>query len=489
MLFKILLPVVALAVRAFAQAGVRDGDWSWIVPGGLWLDTDGNPIQAHAGGIVKSRDTWYWIGQDEGTDKDRPLNSGFNLYSSKDLVNWKFLGQPLSPVEGDPNFGPNQVAERPKLIYSPKIQQWVLWWHSDDASYGSLTQSVALSPNITGPFKYYATYKPLGSDSQDFGLFQDDDGAAYALYSTGDKTRDNKITRLNANFTAPETEVYTFNDIDLEAPMIVRTPSSYYIVMSHKTGYRPNNVVAYRAQSLTGPWGQPVPVAPLGTRTFSSQSLLNIRIKGTRQTSYIYVGDSWSGTGSELGESRYLWLPGAIDERKGTFKIDWYDLWAVNVKTGEWKGIAPWQGRVYEAEDGVVAGTAWKQECAVCSGNRIVTGIQGANNTLTIGGIKGTGKPQWVSFWYINPDDMGYGDQPGGSPDRIGSPWKLRRVAAVSVNGGEAVQFRQRDSNKGVLLSAPLKVTFKKGSNNYLTIGGYDGDQAADLDKIVVYDV
>lgn len=47
--------------------------------------------------------------------------------------------------------------------------------------------------------------------SQDFGLFQDDDGAAYALYSTGDKTRDNKITRLNANFTAPEKEVYTFN--------------------------------------------------------------------------------------------------------------------------------------------------------------------------------------------------------------------------------------------------------------------------------------
>lgn len=152
----------------------------------------------------------------------------------------------------------------------------------------------------------------------------------------------------------------------------------------------------------------------------------------------------------------------------------------------------------------------------MCSGNRIVTGIQGANNTLTIRGIKGTGKPQWVSFWYINPDDMGYGDQPGafpsfsscslishiksliyyfsvsssihnflhpsriydstgGSPDRIGSPWKLRRVATVSVNGGEAVQFRQRDSNKGILLSAPLKVTFKKGSNNYLTIGGYDG--------------
>ena len=153
--------------------------------------------------------------------------------------------------------------------------------------------------------------------------------------------------------------------------------------MSHKTGYRPNSmslrvahsgvahlridVVAYRAKSLTGPWGQPVPIAPLGTRTFSSQSLLNVRINGTRQTSYIYVGDSWSGTGSELGESRYLWLPGKIDEHKGTFKIDWYDLWAVNLKTGEWKGVAPSQGHTYEAEDGVVSGTAWKQECVSLS--------------------------------------------------------------------------------------------------------------------------
>ena len=53
---------------------------------------------------------------------------------------------------------------------------------------------------------------------------------------------------------------------------------------------------------------------------------------------------------------------------------------------------------------------------AVCSGLGIVTGIQGANNTLTIRNIRGTGKPQWVSFWYINQDDMGYGDQPGASP-------------------------------------------------------------------------
>jgi hypothetical protein len=42
---------------------------------------------------MKDGDLWYWIGQDEGYNKT--LNSGFNLYSSPDLVTWTFLGQPM----------------------------------------------------------------------------------------------------------------------------------------------------------------------------------------------------------------------------------------------------------------------------------------------------------------------------------------------------------------------------------------------------------
>lgn len=68
---------------------------------------------------------------------------------------------------------------------------------------------------------YRCDTEPYGStQSQDFGLFQDDDGAAYTLYSTGDQTRDNKITRLNANFTAPEEEVYTFNGMFLVSVVV-----------------------------------------------------------------------------------------------------------------------------------------------------------------------------------------------------------------------------------------------------------------------------
>ena len=34
-----------------------------ITPGGVWLDTDGNPINAHGGGILYHEGTYYWYGE------------------------------------------------------------------------------------------------------------------------------------------------------------------------------------------------------------------------------------------------------------------------------------------------------------------------------------------------------------------------------------------------------------------------------------------
>jgi hypothetical protein len=87
---------------------------------------------------------------------------------------------------------------------------------------------------------------------------------------------------------------------------------------------------------------------------------------------------------------------------------------------------------------------------------------------------------------------MGFGDQPGGSPDRIGGSWQLRRISSVVVNGNTSnvETLYQRDTHKSIILSAPLLLTLEKGSHNTITVGGlYNGVdyKGADLDKIVVY--
>ena len=51
------------------------------------------------------------------------------------------------------------------------------------------------------------------------------------------------------------------------------------------------DVVAFRADSLAGPWSQPFTVAPLNTRTYNSQSGFSLRIKGKKKTTYLYLGD------------------------------------------------------------------------------------------------------------------------------------------------------------------------------------------------------
>lgn len=88
--------------------------------------------------------------------------------------------------------------------------------------------------------------------------------------------------------------MHRFPKYDLEAPAIVQTEDSYYAIMSHKTGYRPNNVVAFRADSLSGPWSQPWIINPLNTRGLNSQSGNTLRIAGSKQTTYLYIGDQVS---------------------------------------------------------------------------------------------------------------------------------------------------------------------------------------------------
>ncbi|MHC4865552.1 MAG: hypothetical protein ACYTEX_15810 [Planctomycetota bacterium] len=61
-----------------------------------WLDTDGKPIMAHDGGISRFANKFYWYGTSyKGNPKGRwglrgsKLQNGFNVYGSRNLVDWK----------------------------------------------------------------------------------------------------------------------------------------------------------------------------------------------------------------------------------------------------------------------------------------------------------------------------------------------------------------------------------------------------------------
>ncbi|KAH8161625.1 hypothetical protein CIB48_g6614, partial [Xylaria polymorpha] len=445
---------------------------TYIVPGARWRDTEGNIIHAYAGNVVFDQGTFWLFG--EYKTEGQGEGGGVAVYSSKDLGIWQSHGLALKPIEGHPYISPGMIIQRPKVVYSEPTGKY---------------HGFASSDKIEGPYDFIDATSPLGNWSQDFGLFTDwRDGRSYALYSNGDSKegRDVYLTSYNKEVSALDevdleisTDALYSEKYDLEAPTIIQTDKSYYALMSHKTGYRPNNVVAFRADKLSGPWSQPFIVFPLNTRSFNSQSGFTLRIQGSKKTSYLYLGDRWDG--NSIWESRHIWLPiDAIDERK-TLEVKWYDVYDLNVQTGEWSAV---KGQTYGQKYATPNGDAFKQEANFADDGTIITGIYGNDSTVTFHGIEGTGKPQWVSFYYQNTDDMGYGDQRGA--------WQLRRISSVIVNGDtENVEtLYQVDTHKGIILSTPLQLTLKKGRQNTITVGGlFNGFdyKGADLEKIVVY--
>ncbi|KAH7117578.1 glycoside hydrolase family 43 protein [Dendryphion nanum] len=474
-----LLTTLLLAATASAK---------WIVPGGRWRDTAGALVNAHAGCVTRDSNGTFWLfgeykvqGQVEG--------GGISVYSSTDLATWEHHGLALSAVEGHPYIDPKHIIQRPKVVFSTVTKKWHMHWHADDAKYSLLLQGFATADQPQGPYSFVSASLPLGNWSQDFGIFTDyKDGRSYSLYSNGDRrdARDVYLTAYDDAVQNLTSVVHRWNKYDLEAPTIIQTNSSYYALMSHKTGYRPNNVVAFRASSLSGPWSQPFIVSPLNTRTFSSQSGFSLRINGTKDTTYLYLGDQWDS--NSLWESRYIWLPMTINDTTKSLSVDWHDIYDLDVSAGT---VTPISGTTYPASKATTSGSAFLQEANFGTDGVIATGIYGNDSTITFSNVTGEGKPQWVSFYYQNTDDMGFGDQPGGTPDRINGTWQLRRIASVVVNGkkDKVETLYQRDTHKGIILSTPLKVQLEEGKNE-ITVGGlWNGFdfKGADLDRIVVY--
>ena len=144
-----LLPAVFAQHAATAPADTRQV----FRPGTpTWTDTDGEPINAHGGGILEHDDTYYWYGEQRGTDR-----AGARCYSSKNLHDWKDEGVVL-PASDDPasDFRVGATMERPKVIYNAKTGKFVMWFHLELAGmgYDAARTGVAVADSPTGPFTY-----------------------------------------------------------------------------------------------------------------------------------------------------------------------------------------------------------------------------------------------------------------------------------------------------------------------------------------------
>lgn len=141
--------------------------------------SNGDHLNAHGAGVIRVNSTFYLIGE------DKSQGSSFlavNCYSSVDLVQWKYEGALLSRTGTSGDLGPNRIVERPKVIYNDQTRKYVMWMHVDSSNYGDAKVGVATSDTVCGrKYEYKGSFRPLGMESRDMGLFKDDDGKAYLL--------------------------------------------------------------------------------------------------------------------------------------------------------------------------------------------------------------------------------------------------------------------------------------------------------------------
>jgi beta-galactosidase len=326
MRFPTFLLTICLAGSLTAPAQDVPKKQTEFKPGEVWYDDKGEVINAHGGGLLYDKGTYYWFGEKRG----KSASEGVNVYSSKDLYNWTANGMALAKST-DPNseIATNGLMERPKVIYNPKTKQYVMWFHLElpGQGYDAARAGVAVSDKVTGPYKYLKSFRPNGHMSRDMTLYVDDDGSAYHVYSARENY-DLRLVKLTDDYLSATTQDTLLFSDHREAPALFKKNGQYYLITSGCTGWAPNRASLHVSKSLFGPWtpvGDPMK-GPLADKTFDGQSTYIQPVLGKRDA-FIFIADRWNP--KDLKDSRYLWLPITFANNQPV--IEWTDSWNMSV--------------------------------------------------------------------------------------------------------------------------------------------------------------
>ena len=260
-------------------------------PGEVWNDTENAPINAHGGCVVFHNGTYYWFGE----DRTKFESNGVSCYSSTDLYNWKRIGLALK-TDGQPREDLNDISqgrlfERPKVIYNPKTQKWVMWshWEKSSSDYGAARVCVATSDRITGP---------------------------YTLYKRED-------------YLEPEgTNQQVLKGQKCEAAAVFKWNNRYFGLFSGCTGWAPNPGRRAYTDNLMGEWQRNgnFAIDKMKQISYRTQPCYVFQVEG-KKDAFIYMGDRWNP--NDVEHSTHVWLP--VSMRSGYPVVRWYDQWDLSI--------------------------------------------------------------------------------------------------------------------------------------------------------------
>jgi hypothetical protein len=291
-----------------------------LATGIAFMDTDGERVNAHGGGIILEGDTYYMHGEMFSSTSTANNFVGFSMYSSKDLATWKNEGIIL-PTQASGELGPNRKGERPHIIKCPSTGEYVLYAHAASEDYQTDKEVVyATSATVNGKYAYQG---PLKSGTGAFAVHSDmsayaDETGAYVLTESGHVYT---LAEDCHSWVSDKTYGQVNGDSGgVESPTVFKADGTYYWIGSYKTGWRANNNFYSTAPAMTGPWTYQGFIAPVADpsdrlsdeRTWLSQSTWVQPIVGCSGTTYVYWGDHWDGNQDTTAPGRHNYLAGHV---------------------------------------------------------------------------------------------------------------------------------------------------------------------------------
>ena len=313
-----------------------------IVNDRFWKDTNGNFIYSQGGGVFKFGDTYYWYGvhykgaetyaqKPDGKNSDTSFVS-ITCYSSKDLVNWKFENDVLTPnSKGWIEAG---WVGRMGVAYCPKTKLYVLVTQHDD----NVLFATCDTPNGNFEVKnrQHQIENVVKTGTGDQTIFIDDDGQAYLIFCNQSGRGNQYVAKLReSDFLEVEPAVMIKKGEGREGNCMFKYKGKYYFCASDLHGWNSSHSYYMVADNIFGPYSDWA-VMEGSDDDFShvTQTGFFYTIQGSKQDTVLFCGDRWSDfAGNGLGYNQ--WVPLTVDGN--SVKFNSVSEFHINAETGEWK--------------------------------------------------------------------------------------------------------------------------------------------------------
>ncbi|MGW4214465.1 family 43 glycosylhydrolase [Lentzea sp. NPDC004789] len=394
----------ALMKTAGELKAADEGTFQTITNDTFWNDTNGNPIYSQGGGVFKFGDTYYWYGVHytgaelyrANPTKKFDGNVSFvsiPVYSSKDLVNWKFennVATRSTKIQNGATLASSGWVGRLGVTYNENTGKYVLAVQAfvDGADGVLLLQGDSPTDSFDyGYFQTQITNSPT-TGTGDQTVFTDDNGKDYLVFSNRKgrghafvaKFRESDSLRIE-----PAIEISS-SSTGREGNAMFKLGGRYYHAASDLHGW--NSSVTHVVESGSIQSGYSSEYTLPGTEmdySHVTQTGFFVTVQGTKQNTVIFAGDRWSDFAwNGIGYNQ--WMPVTKSGARPQFHS--VSQWQFNATTGEWR-VGPQNNYVlnpdFQADRVIVSTLTGWTNFRESGPSSIVTNVNGGANGSRFG--------------------------------------------------------------------------------------------------------